>query len=51
MLTVAEVAERLQVHPQTVYALIASGELPARRIGHQIRISPERLAEWLNQED
>jgi len=33
-LTVAQAAERLKVTPTTVRALIASGELPAKRLGH-----------------
>ena len=33
MLTVEQVAERLQVHRDTVYAWIRSGQLPGYRIG------------------
>jgi excisionase family DNA binding protein len=37
-LTVKEVAERLRLHPITVRRLIASGRLPAVRIGRAVRV-------------
>ncbi len=37
-LTVGEFAESRRIHPMTVYRLVASGEIPAERIGHSIRI-------------
>jgi excisionase family DNA binding protein len=49
-MTVREVAERLEVSPATVYALIAAGRLRCSRIGlgrGVIRISDEQLAEYL----
>ena len=33
MLTISQVAERLQVSRQLVYALVEAGELPAHRFG------------------
>jgi excisionase family DNA binding protein len=40
-LTQPQVAEIFQVSEQTVRRMIARGELPARRVGAQIRIRPE----------
>lgn len=54
LLTVAEVAERLQLHPGTVYRLVESGQLPAIKLGSgrmaPIRIDPRELDEWLRGE-
>jgi excisionase family DNA binding protein len=38
LLTVREVAERLRLHPITVRRHIASGRLPAVRIGRAVRV-------------
>lgn len=47
LLTVTETAARLSVSRRTVYDLIASGRMPAFRVGGQIRLSPEAVADWL----
>ncbi len=44
LLTVKEVAERLHVHPITVRRLIASGRLPAVRIGRAVRVREAAVA-------
>jgi excisionase family DNA binding protein len=41
LLTVAEVAERLKLNPQTVYNWISAGSLPAARIGRGVRVRRE----------
>ena len=47
LLTVRDVATRLHVPPQHVYALIRTGDLPALRCGKKyLRIDPGDLARW-----
>lgn len=47
LLSVREAAARLAVSSATVRRWIATGELPALRIGSSVRIDPERLSAWL----
>jgi excisionase family DNA binding protein len=44
LLTVGQVAERLQVSPRTVWRLIHDGRLPAVRIGRAVRLRPDAVA-------
>lgn len=46
MLTVDQVADRYQVHPDTVRRAIRSRDLRAVRVGQQWRVSTVALAEW-----
>ena len=50
-----EVAELLRVSKATAYRLVQAGELPALRVGHQLRVDPRELDQWLygraNRED
>ncbi|SRR5579884_2830110 len=46
-LTVGEVAERLRVHPQTVRAWIARGDLRAIKIGRTVRITQRDFQQML----
>uniref|UniRef100_A0A6M3KTE2 Putative DNA binding, helix-turn-helix domain containing protein n=1 Tax=viral metagenome TaxID=1070528 RepID=A0A6M3KTE2_9ZZZZ len=48
MLTVKEIAEKLQVHEQTVYRWINRGELKAQRVGGLLRITEEAYQEFIN---
>ncbi|MCA9073983.1 MAG: helix-turn-helix domain-containing protein [Planctomycetaceae bacterium] len=51
MLTVQDVAQRLRVSPQIVYALIAKGRLVAHRIGlgrGTIRVEEAELRRYLD---
>lgn len=51
-LTVQEVAQLLRVSPATVRAWIARGEgPPAMRFGKQIRNRPERVMEWVEEQE
>jgi excisionase family DNA binding protein len=47
MLTVKQVATRLNVSPSTVRKLIDSGQLKAIRVGIQLRVTEEALAEYI----
>lgn len=47
ILTIAEVAELLRVHPMTVYRMIRQGELPSFRVGRVLRFDAEQLEKWL----
>lgn len=49
LLTVAEVATELRVHPNTARRLIATGEIPAARFGHQYRIRRSAITERLRE--
>lgn len=51
-LTVQEVAHLLRVSPGTVRAWIAKGEgPPMMRFGKQIRYRPERVMEWVEEQE
>ena len=47
ILTLSEVAERLQVHPITVYRLIKGSKLPVFRIGRVLRFDSVELENWM----
>ena len=47
ILTIAEVAELLRVHPMTVYRMIKQGDIPSFRIGRALRFDAEQLENWL----
>lgn len=51
--TVQEAARILKVHPDTVYSLINSGRLGAKRLGKQraLRVSAKALEAFLAQDD
>lgn len=47
MLTIADVAERLNCHDGLVRRLIGSGKLPASKVGGQWRIDPPDLEAFI----
>ena len=47
VLTVKEAADLLKVKPQWVYRMIRSDGLPCIRLGRQVRIDEDSLANWL----
>jgi excisionase family DNA binding protein len=49
MMTIKEVAERLNVHPNTIRRLIKSGELASMRVGSRgIRVDERDLEAYIN---
>jgi excisionase family DNA binding protein len=48
MLTVYDVAERLQVSPRTVFRLLADGRLKAHRIRRSVRVAEEDFQDFLS---
>lgn len=50
LLTVDEVAERLRVHPASVYRKVHAGDIPAVRLTDHgpLRISATDLDDWLD---
>ena len=51
LLTIRDVAERLQVSPRTIHRLVASGDLTVIRISRAVRVSEEALKAFLTQDD
>ena len=49
LLTVSEVAEFCRVSPRTVRRWIERGELPAHRLGRQVRVSEKDLKIFLRE--
>ena len=49
ILTIAEVADRLAMHPVTVYRLAKEGRLPFFRIGRMLRFDAEELEQWVRE--
>jgi excisionase family DNA binding protein len=47
VLTVAQLAEWLQVEPDTIAELAEAGELPARKLGGEWRFAREAVLAWL----
>jgi excisionase family DNA binding protein len=47
VLTIAEVAVALRLHPTTIYRLVKRGDLPGFKIGDNWRISSNALENWL----
>jgi excisionase family DNA binding protein len=51
LLKPAEVAEILRIGRSLVYGMLATGELPSIRVGRCIRVSSERLDEWIKKQE
>lgn len=48
MLTVMQIATRLNVNPRTVYRMLEEGEMPHYTIRGQKRVKQEDFQTWLN---
>lgn len=48
-LTAHDVADRLKLHPNKVYELAASGELPSYKIGGSRRFHPDEVQRFLDE--
>jgi excisionase family DNA binding protein len=46
VLTLAEVADILRVHPSTIYRLVKRKEIPAFKVGSDWRFDIKALDEW-----
>jgi excisionase family DNA binding protein len=46
VLTVAELAEYLRVHPSTIYRLLKRRQVPAFRVAGDWRFNREQIDEW-----
>jgi len=47
VLSVAEVADFLRLNRKTVFAAIAAGEMPGRKVGRRVVILRDALLEWM----
>jgi len=46
-MTIAEVAEYLQVHRSTIYRLVHKGQIPAFKIGSDYRFDRDAIEKWM----
>jgi len=49
LLRPVEAAEMLGVGRSTIYALLASGEVPSLRVGRSVRVPVEALRQWVSE--
>lgn len=49
-LTVADVAEHLEINAQTARRMMRRGDIPAHKIGGEYKVRVEEYAEWLEQQ-
>jgi len=47
ILTITEVAERLRMHPVSVYRLVKEAKLPVFRIGRLLRFDADEVEKWI----
>jgi len=49
LLTISEVAERLQVSRPKAYAMAQANEIPVVRIGRSVRVPADALDAWIKE--
>jgi excisionase family DNA binding protein len=47
LLTIAQVAEYLNVDKFTIYRMVADGQIPAFKVGNQWRFKKKLIEKWL----
>ena len=47
IMTTAEVAEYLQVHPSTIYKIVKKGQIPFFRVGSDYRFRGDAIDKWM----
>jgi excisionase family DNA binding protein len=47
IMTTAEVAQYLQVHPSTLYKLVRRHQIPAFKIGSDYRFEKDAIDKWM----
>jgi excisionase family DNA binding protein len=50
IMTVAEVAKYLRVHPSTLYRLLRQHQIPAFKIGSDYRFERDAIVKWMADE-
>jgi excisionase family DNA binding protein len=48
VLTAAELAKMLRIHPVTVRLKAASGDIPGRQVGNRWRFSRTKIMQWMS---
>ena len=51
LMTVDQLAERLQVKPRTVYQWVHERYIPVVKLGTLVRFRPATITEWLNKRE
>ncbi|MFH1725067.1 MAG: helix-turn-helix domain-containing protein [Elusimicrobiota bacterium] len=51
LLTVDQLADRLQVKPRTIYQWVHERYIPTVKLGSLVRFSPARVSEWLEKRE
>jgi excisionase family DNA binding protein len=48
LLTVSDIAQRLQISQSFAYTLMQRGEIPTVRLGRAVRVRPQDLEDFIN---
>ena len=50
-MTVEQVADLLQLSPQTIYKWAAAKKLPSIKLGYMLRFEPDRISQWIEKRE